>query len=99
MRRAALSRLHPSFPITVVAALGNSLPRFIRGFEIVLRKGFLDPFDEALNAGSFGIADAADMHQAFGMAGHAVEETFILAGLLSGLALDNPRNESRKSRG
>ena len=65
----------------------------------MIRKCFLDPFDEALNAGSFGIADAADMHQAFGIAGHAVEKTFIRAGLLGGLARDNPRNESRKSRG
>src|ERR1700730_12973966 len=48
---------------------GQFLPRFKRGFEIVVRKGVLDPRDEALNAGSFGIADAADTQQTFGIAG------------------------------
>src|SRR6202022_1887983 len=77
---------------------GQFFPRFIRGFEIVVRKGVLDPRDEALNAGSFGITDAADAQQTFGIAGQTVEETFIRAGLLGGLARDNAWNESRKSR-
>ena len=75
----------PQLSDFAAAALGNSFHNLIRGFEIMVRKSVFDPRDKTLRRSiALHLADAANMHQSLGMAGHAVEKTFVVVGFFGG---------------